>query len=386
MNRRMPDITPEVTRCREAGPLTYRHGHSMNEHAISLTAKLPARTVLQAPGLAAILVAWPSMAAAQPIGPDAVSRLEVGASPLAEQRHAVGRRLYAAGDLKGALAEFEVAASLHPTSAKIAFNLARVHERLGHFSEAIGFYERYLSLDPRASDAADVRTLVQVLSARQAATIASTTGSLVVLCDVPGEVVVVANDRVARACGAAWDAMSPGVVPVSLNLAPFPPVEATATVLAGTSVTLQLPPTARLSVAADAPNAALRVGEIALGALPVHERPFPVGTHRLVVTDAKGARREVELTLGPGEKQAIDVHLPVLSSPETPTWAVWTIGIGAAMVVAGLSGLAYHETTNGDGLTRETHDVLRVAVPVLSFGGGAALSVGVVGALWRDEP
>lgn len=95
--------------------------------------------------------------------------LEPGAPPLAEQRYQVGRELYAKDDIAGAAREFGTALALFPTSAKLAYNLARCEERLGRLGPAIEHYERYLELSPKAEDAESVRTLVGVLRAQHGA-------------------------------------------------------------------------------------------------------------------------------------------------------------------------------------------------------------------------
>ncbi|MCK6576159.1 PEGA domain-containing protein [Myxococcota bacterium] len=93
-------------------------------------------------------------------------QLEPGAPPLATQRYQNGRRLYAAGDLPGAAAEFRSALTLWPSSPKLAFNLARTLERQGELGEAVGLYRRYLELSPTADDRATVSALATALEAR----------------------------------------------------------------------------------------------------------------------------------------------------------------------------------------------------------------------------
>ncbi len=93
-------------------------------------------------------------------------QLEAGAPPLAVQRYQNGRQLYGAGDLAGAAAEFRSALTLFPNSAKLAFNLARVLERLGEIQEASSMYRRYLGLAPQAEDRANIEALAAALEAR----------------------------------------------------------------------------------------------------------------------------------------------------------------------------------------------------------------------------
>ena len=86
-------------------------------------------------------------------GPVAEHSLEPGASEMAVKRYLIARELYLQGNLEGAASEFQGAFDIFPESAKLAFNLARCHERLGNNDRAIGFYEKYLERAP--ADAAD---------------------------------------------------------------------------------------------------------------------------------------------------------------------------------------------------------------------------------------
>ncbi len=115
--------------------------------------------------LVTALAPWPAAAAPARPTPEA-PQLETGASPLATQRYQNGRRLYAAGDLPGAAAEFRSALTLFPDSPKLAFNLARTLERLGEMQEAAAFYRRYLVLAPSADDRATVEALATALERR----------------------------------------------------------------------------------------------------------------------------------------------------------------------------------------------------------------------------
>jgi hypothetical protein len=66
-----------------------------------------------------------------------------------------GARLYAAGEYREAIDEFEAAHAIVPAPANL-FNLARCYEKLGEFRVALDNYQRYLE-DPAAPD----RVLVQ---------------------------------------------------------------------------------------------------------------------------------------------------------------------------------------------------------------------------------
>ena len=109
------------------------------------------------------------MAVAQgdaPAAAPAAAGLEAGASGIANKRYQIGREMYLAGKLEQAEAEFRSAFDLFPKSAKLAFNLGRVNERLGRLADAVRFYQKYLELKPDAKDRADVEKVVETLLSR----------------------------------------------------------------------------------------------------------------------------------------------------------------------------------------------------------------------------
>ena len=96
------------------------------------------------------------------------SGLEQGASPMSQQRYGIGRELYMQGNVAGAAAEFESAFDIFPRSAKLAFNIARCHERLGNNRKAVRFYQKYLELAPAdASDRGDIERLVKAMKRKR---------------------------------------------------------------------------------------------------------------------------------------------------------------------------------------------------------------------------
>ena len=92
--------------------------------------------------------------------------LESGAPDIAEARYKIGRKLYLSGKLQEAEREFRSAFDLFPRSAKLAFNLGRVNERLDRGADALRFYRAYLKLAPKATDRVEVSKLVSTLEAR----------------------------------------------------------------------------------------------------------------------------------------------------------------------------------------------------------------------------
>lgn len=310
--------------------------------------------------------------------------LEPGAPALADQRYATGRQLYASNDLAGALAEFQVADSLFPGSAKLTFNLARVHERLAHWSEALTYYQRYLSLAPQAEDAADVRAIVAVLQARVAQAEAAALGAIRVDCDVPGEPVAMDDRPDRRTCGSTWTGLPAGSHTVHLHLDPFPATHTTAEVAVGQTTVTSLLPTPRLTLTTKAPVAEVRLNGYSITPLPVVARPVPPGLVQVDAIDQDGRPGQASLTLSPGENRTFDLEFVAPETRPRPVWPAWAMGTGGVLLAAGLGLLAYHEVRNGDGLASDTHDVLKILVPALSFTGGAVLATGVFGFVFGE--
>lgn len=121
------------------------------------------------------------------VAPGAWAQLEAGAPALAEQRYQSARARYLDGDFEGAADDFRTAYDLFPESAKLAFNLARVHERLGRLDHAVAYYERYLELAEAAADRGEIQALIESLRRR----LAAQQGQLVVTTDPAGAAVFV---------------------------------------------------------------------------------------------------------------------------------------------------------------------------------------------------
>lgn len=96
----------------------------------------------------------------------AAPTLEDGAPAVALQRYLLAREHYANGRFAEALDDFQVAWAVFPSSAKLAYNLARTHERLKSWGEASKFYRRYLALSPKAEDRVEIVAVITVLEKR----------------------------------------------------------------------------------------------------------------------------------------------------------------------------------------------------------------------------
>jgi tetratricopeptide (TPR) repeat protein len=85
----------------------------------------------------------------------------------ARARFEHGSQLYGEGRYAEAMTEFEAAARIRPRPA-FHFNIARCHERLGHFAEAAREYRLYLAEDPNNGEALELKSHITVLEARAA--------------------------------------------------------------------------------------------------------------------------------------------------------------------------------------------------------------------------
>ena len=116
--------------------------------------------------LAALLVLVASSASAQSSsGPDP---LEVARNHMEQ-----GQTFYLQGRFDEAAAEFELAYEAQHFSAFI-FNAAVAYENAGHLAHGIQLFERYLELDPEATDEDEVRARIAHLRERVAARAAET--------------------------------------------------------------------------------------------------------------------------------------------------------------------------------------------------------------------
>lgn len=119
--------------------------------------------------LRGVALCLPALCVSAPLAParGAAPSLEEGAPKLAVQRYLLARDHYANGRFKEALADFQVAFGVFPSSPKLAYNLARTHERLEMWADAQKLYRRYLELLPGAADRAEVEAVIAVLDERQ---------------------------------------------------------------------------------------------------------------------------------------------------------------------------------------------------------------------------
>jgi tetratricopeptide (TPR) repeat protein len=82
---------------------------------------------------------------------------------VARRYYRAGAQLYAAEHYQEAIVQFEKARALKPV-AGLDYNIARCHDRLGNFAEALVAYRRYV--ETRPSDADEVRARITILEQR----------------------------------------------------------------------------------------------------------------------------------------------------------------------------------------------------------------------------
>ena len=112
--------------------------------------------------LAVVAVSLPVVAQQRPAAPETSP-----AAPLTEdQRKAQehfqrAKELYQAGSYREAVAELEVARGLDPKAKDLVMNLGIVHEKLGKFDEAVGYFKSYLEMDVTPAERAKVEGMIK---------------------------------------------------------------------------------------------------------------------------------------------------------------------------------------------------------------------------------
>jgi tetratricopeptide (TPR) repeat protein len=117
---------------------------------------------------------------------------EATADVVTSRRHFdAGARAYEEGDFRRALEEFLTAQRLHPVPA-FDFNIARCHDKLKQYDDAIALYRRYLSANPPDADWVRKRVteLDQIVQASKPAPPPPKKHTLAIVLGVVGGVVV----------------------------------------------------------------------------------------------------------------------------------------------------------------------------------------------------
>ena len=75
---------------------------------------------------------------------------------------AEGEALFRGGDVEGALAKYLDAARANPSDAKVQRQIGKCYNRLGQRDRAMPYLKKYLELAPDASDAAFIRSIIEL--------------------------------------------------------------------------------------------------------------------------------------------------------------------------------------------------------------------------------
>ena len=125
-------------------------------------------TTLSIPLLCAALLLGPAPASAAPAKDDQDAPSDIKSDPNFEravEAYQRGTELYAEAKFEEALAAFQEAATLY-ASPDFQFNIAKCHERLGNYEEAIRSYEVYLRTAEDISDRALIENSIADLEKR----------------------------------------------------------------------------------------------------------------------------------------------------------------------------------------------------------------------------
>ncbi len=241
-----------------------------------------------------------------------------------------------------ALGLYQQSRALDPEDVGVIYSLARAHQLLGEFPEALDHLEEF---ERRAPSEMKVKVgrLEQLL-----VDLKSRVSTLILRCNQPGARVLL-RDRVVGTTPLRALRVASGTATLQVELEGFFPVQRQVVLPAGGALALELGLPARST------SALLRVGTRPGGALvlvdgknvgtsnPRVELILPAGAHRV------SARREgfedasVPVVLQAGATRELSVPLE-RTVPVTSRWWFWT---GAALVVAGGVALGYALLSEG---------------------------------------
>lgn len=96
---------------------------------------------------AAVTISLPVFAEQRPAAAPLAEAEQTGDQRKAQEHFQRAKELYQAGKYEGAIAELDVARALDPKAKDLVINLAIVHEKLGHYDEAIEHLRTYLEME-----------------------------------------------------------------------------------------------------------------------------------------------------------------------------------------------------------------------------------------------
>lgn len=275
---------------------------------------------------------WAGAAIAQP--PEQTER--------ARQAFGAAQKLYQASRFAEALQRFEEAQALKPHPV-IIFNIARCHELLGNFAQALEAYREYLRLSPGATDRAAVRASIAKLEKKVV------TQTLIVNAEPAGARVTV-------------DGKPAGVAPATIEVS------------AGEHT---------LEVSAEGYEALERQVSVAPGRTVELEVALKASAPPAVSADVPRQEKEPVLTPSPPAPE------PIVTAPVEPprrgrtfTWIAGGTALAAGAVAAGLgvgASVNASELKSGDG-TRTSMEAGQLATSAQGMATGANVAWGVAGA------
>ncbi len=198
--------------------------------------------------LGLVLASAPVVAAQRGSRPATGTPENADASRQAREHFMLGQQHFDAGRFEEAVAAFEQAAALVP-SADLWYNIARAHEELRHYEQAVEYYRRYLRdrVDPpdRARIEEHITRLEAEAEARRLAEHAApTTGTLEIRVDQAGADVSVDGTSVGVSPLSVPLTLDPGLHALSVDLDGYIPFRSEVRLSAGLAAlaTVQLQP------------------------------------------------------------------------------------------------------------------------------------------------
>jgi hypothetical protein len=239
-----------------------------------------------------------------------------------------------------ALSAYQQALALSPNYSGVLYSIARAHQLLGEFAEALTTLEAF---DHKASP--EVRAKVGRLD-RLFAELRARVGVLQLNCNVQGARVLL-RDKVIGVTPLPPTRLEAGSATLEVELDGFFLQKKEIVVPAGGSLALELTLHARsnsalLVVRTNPTGAQLSVDGRPQGTTsPTMELALPAGSHRVTANRPGYDEANVPVVLAPGTTRNLNVELEK-SVPLTSHWWFWT---GAVAVVAGGIALGVAELT-----------------------------------------
>ena len=293
---------------------------------------------------AALTDVRPLSAAPQSSSPASLPQPALAPEPSNEQRAAAlrdaGNQAMLEMRYVDALSSYQQALSLSPNYSGLLYSIARAHQLLGEFAEALTTLEAFDRSAPP-----EVRAKVGRLD-RLFAELRARVGVLQLGCNVKGARVLL-RDKVIGITPLPPTRLEAGSATLEVELDGFFPQKKDIVVPAGGSLALDLTLHARSSsgllvVHTNPQGAQISVDGRAQGTTsPSVELALPAGPHRVTAQRDGYDEASVPLVLNAGSTRSLNVELD-RSVPLTSHWWFWT---GAIAIVAGGVALSVAELT-----------------------------------------